>query len=90
MAIIVICHLLNLIKVLICFDIGVDDNGSGVVAMLDVARQLTEMNRRGVKRNNTIIFMSFDIEEQGKFNILRGLDAIGRFSALFIYKWDNM
>lgn len=46
---------------------GVDDNGAGVVAMLDVARQLTEMNKQGTKRNNTIIFVSFDIEEQGLY-----------------------
>lgn len=46
---------------------GVDDNGAGVVAMLDVARQLTEMYRHGTKRNNTILFVSFDIEEQGLF-----------------------
>ena len=43
-----------------------DDNGAGVAAMLEVARQLTEMNKQGVKRQNTIFFVSFDIEEQGK------------------------
>ena len=42
-----------------------DDNGAGVVAMLEVAKQLTAMNKKGVKRKNTVIFVSFDIEEQG-------------------------
>ena len=45
---------------------GVDDNGAAVVSMLEVARQLTEMNQQGVRRQNTIIFVSFDIEEEGK------------------------
>ncbi|XP_060580482.1 uncharacterized protein LOC132737238 [Ruditapes philippinarum] len=43
---------------------GVDDNGSGVAAMLEVAKQLSGQNKRGVKRNNTIIFVSFDLKEQ--------------------------
>ena len=33
--------------------------------MLDVARSLTSMNKAGRKRNNTIMFVSFDVEEQG-------------------------
>ena len=48
-----------------------DDNGAAVVSMLEVARQLTEMNRQGLKRLNTIIFVSFDIEEQG--NLLKSV-----------------
>ena len=47
-------------NVLFIFE-GVDDNGAGCAAMLEVARQLTEMN---VKRQNTIIFVSFDVEER--------------------------
>ncbi|XP_052059971.1 uncharacterized protein LOC127700504 isoform X4 [Mytilus californianus] len=43
---------------------GVDDNGSGVVAMLEVARQITTMNRKGTKRKNTIMFAAFDLKEQ--------------------------
>ena len=46
-----------------------DDNGAGVVAMLEVAKQLTAMNKKGVQRKNTVIFVSFDIEEQGKLFI---------------------
>ena len=49
----------------ICFQ-GVDDNGAGVVAMLEVVRQVTEANKQGTKRQNTIIFASFDAEELRK------------------------
>jgi len=45
--------------------VGVDDNGSGVVAMLEVARQLSEMNKKGIKRKNTILFAAIDLEEYG-------------------------
>ena len=38
--------------------------------MLEVARQLTEMNQQGVRRQNTIIFVSFDTEEEGNENII--------------------
>jgi Zn-dependent M28 family amino/carboxypeptidase len=34
--------------------------------MLEVARQQTGQSKQGVKRKNTIIFVSFDLEEQGK------------------------
>ncbi|XP_063439139.1 aminopeptidase YwaD-like isoform X1 [Mytilus trossulus] len=44
---------------------GVNDNGAGVAAMLEVVRQLTDRNRNGVKRKNTIIFVAFDLEEYG-------------------------
>lgn len=44
---------------------GVDDNGAGVAAMLEVVRQLTDRNRNGVKRKNTMIFVAFDLEEDG-------------------------
>ncbi|XP_060597493.1 uncharacterized protein YfbL-like isoform X2 [Ruditapes philippinarum] len=44
---------------------GVDDNGAGVAAMLEVAKQQTGQSKQGVKRKNTIIFVSFDLEEQG-------------------------
>ena len=49
---------------------GVDDNGAAVVSMLEVARQLTEMNQQGARRQNTIIFVSFDTEEEGNENII--------------------
>ena len=42
---------------------GVDDNGAGVAAMLEVVRQVTDANKKGVKRKNTIMFVSFDAEE---------------------------
>lgn len=42
---------------------GVDDNGAGVAAMLEVIRQVTESNKQGTKRQNTIMFISFDAEE---------------------------
>ena len=48
---------------------GVDDNGSGVAALLEVIRQITDMNKKGTKREYTIIFVSFDLEEYGKLNI---------------------
>ncbi|XP_060603516.1 uncharacterized protein YfbL-like isoform X2 [Ruditapes philippinarum] len=57
---------------------GVDDNGAGVAAMLEVAKQLTGQNKQGVTRKNTIIFVSFDLEEEG---------YIG--SEVFIQHWLN-
>lgn len=50
---------------------GVDDNGAGVAALLEVIRQVTNANKQGTKRQNTIIFASFDGEE---------LDYIGGYS----------
>ncbi|KAK3587897.1 hypothetical protein CHS0354_014409 [Potamilus streckersoni] len=38
---------------------GVDDNGSGLVAMLEVAKRA-----RALDRHNTAIFVSFDLEEE--------------------------
>ena len=45
---------------------GVDDNGAGCAATLEVARQITEMDMAGKKRQNTIIFISWDVEEMCK------------------------
>lgn len=42
---------------------GVDDNGAGVAAMLEVVRQVTDANKQGTKRQNTLFFASFDAEE---------------------------
>ena len=66
----------------ICYIVGVDDNGAAVVSMLEVARQLTEMNRQGLKRLNTVIFVSFDIEEEGNFlkSVLNLYHSLGKFS----------
>ncbi|XP_052059954.1 uncharacterized protein LOC127700500 isoform X2 [Mytilus californianus] len=44
---------------------GVDDNGAGVAAMLEVVRQLSYMNKNGITRRNTIVFAGFDLEEYG-------------------------
>lgn len=44
---------------------GVDDNGSGMAALLETARQIGTANMNGVIRNNTIIFVAFDLEEYG-------------------------
>ena len=46
---------------------GVDDNGAGCAAVLEVARQITEMDISGMKRQNTIIFISWDVEEMCKY-----------------------
>ena len=35
--------------------------------MLDVLRQITDANKAGTKRQNTIIFASFDAEELSKW-----------------------
>ncbi|WAQ94907.1 hypothetical protein MAR_007378, partial [Mya arenaria] len=43
----------------------VDDNGSGVTAMLESLRQIAAGNKGGKRRKNTIIFMAFDHEEYG-------------------------
>ena len=43
--------------------IGVDDNGAGVAAILEVARQLHD--ERKSSRENTLIFISPDLEEAG-------------------------
>lgn len=40
---------------------GIDDNGSGSVAMLETARIISSMK----KLNHTVIFVSFDLEEYG-------------------------
>ncbi|XP_052803188.1 uncharacterized protein LOC128233515 isoform X2 [Mya arenaria] len=42
---------------------GVDDNGSGMAAMFEVARQIDEHRQKGEQINNTVIFMAFDLEE---------------------------
>lgn len=42
---------------------GVDDNGSGVAAMLEVSRQLGSENKKGMKRKNTVMFVAFDLGE---------------------------
>ena len=41
---------------------GYDDNGSGVAAVLELARQIVESHCRP---KNTIIFATFDLEEMG-------------------------
>ena len=33
--------------------------------MLEVARQFSEMNKKGLKRKNTIVFAAIDLEEYG-------------------------
>lgn len=44
---------------------GVDDNGSGVAALLETAKIICRQNKEGKTRQNTIIFASFDLEEYG-------------------------
>lgn len=41
---------------------GYNDNGSGVAAVLEVARQIVESH---CQPKNTIIFATFDLEEMG-------------------------
>ena len=41
---------------------GYNDNGSGVATVLEVARQIVESR---CKPKNTIIFVTFDLEEMG-------------------------
>ena len=41
---------------------GYNDNGSGVAAVLEIARQMVESH---CKPRNTIIFATFDLEEMG-------------------------
>ena len=36
--------------------------------MLEAIRQITDTNKKGTKRGNTIIFASFDLEENRKLN----------------------
>ncbi|XP_063435862.1 uncharacterized protein LOC134716784 [Mytilus trossulus] len=60
---------------------GVDDNGSGVAAMLEVVRQITNINNSGYKSKNTIIFVSFDLEEYG------GLSGSRNFLQDWITPW---
>ena len=60
------------------FTAGVDDNGAAVVSMLEAIRQLTDTS--GVQRRNTMVFVSFDIEEEGRcqrktpFDYMREID----------------
>ena len=58
-----------MLRIVYVYISGVDDNGAGVAAMLEVIRQITDMNKKGTKREYTIIFVSFDLEEYGKLNI---------------------
>ena len=46
---------------------GVDDNGAGCAAVLEIARQLTS---EGIKRQNTILFIGFDVEERSKCDFI--------------------
>ena len=62
------------------FTAGVDDNGAAVVSMLEAIRQLTETS--GVQRRNTMVFVSFDIEEEGKCQRKTPFDLCAR---LIIY-----
>ena len=39
-----------------------------MAALLEVIKQITDMNKQGTKRGNTIIFVSFDLEEESKLN----------------------
>lgn len=48
----------------------VDDNGAGVAAMLEVARQMGNQTVNGVKRSNTMIFLASDLEEYGRFTAI--------------------
>ena len=41
---------------------GYNDNGSGVAAVLELARQLVESHCRP---KNTVVFATFDLEEMG-------------------------
>lgn len=41
---------------------GVDDNGSGLAVMMEIAKTLTQAR---CKFNNTLMFVAFDLEEQG-------------------------
>ena len=52
---------------------GVDDNGAGCAAVLEVARQITEMD---MKRQNTIIFISWDVEEMCKYHLTIALTCL--------------
>ncbi|WAQ93524.1 hypothetical protein MAR_005995 [Mya arenaria] len=59
---------------------GVDDNGSGMAAMFEVARQIDEHRQKGEQINNTVIFMAFDLEE-GEGNLMfldHVVDVIGK------------
>lgn len=51
-----------------CFK-GVDNNGAGMAALLEVVRQVTELNKQGSKRQNTIFFIAFDGTELGRYRI---------------------
>ena len=65
---------------------GVDDNGAGVAALLEVARQVTSANKQGAKRQNTIIFACFDGEELCKDYTLCTLS----YSLKQIYKCGSL
>ncbi|EPB77329.1 hypothetical protein ANCCEY_03564 [Ancylostoma ceylanicum] len=45
---------------------GVDDNGSGVAAVLETARAMATLDRL-YQRNNTIIYAFFDMKHQGEW-----------------------
>jgi len=44
---------------------GVDENGSGVAALLAATKVLGHKNKDGATRNNTVLFLAFDLGEQG-------------------------
>ncbi len=42
---------------------GADDNGSGISALIEVSRVLSEAAKRGIRTKRTIVFVSTDAEE---------------------------
>jgi Zn-dependent M28 family amino/carboxypeptidase len=43
---------------------GADDNASGVAAMLEIAKTLSEMGKSGYKPRRTVIFIAYDAKER--------------------------
>ncbi len=43
---------------------GADDNGSGISALIEVSRILSDYSRQGIRPKRTIVFLSTDAEEK--------------------------
>ena len=59
---------------------GADDDGSGTVTVMELARQFLELSKRGIRTRRSILFMNVVGEEKGLLGSEYYADQIGRAS----------